>query len=439
MKVCVVGLGYIGLPTATLAAAAGHEVIGIDTAARVVESINRGNPHIHEPGLSQLVKEVVRKGTLRAQTNVCDADVFLVAVPTPITDDKCADLSYVRQALLSVVPQLQEGSLFIIESTIPPGCTEDVVIPILQESDLTAGADFYVAHCPERVIPGDIMHELVNNDRVVGGVDPESAERARRFYATFVKGAIYTTGLREAELTKLAENAYRDVNIAFANELATVCERLGVNPWEVIRMANRHPRVNILNPGPGVGGHCIAVDPWFLVEACPREARLIATAREVNDKRPERIANQVATEVLNKCKVDRPVVACLGLTYKADVCDLRGSPSLEVAACLARKGFEIRTCDPYADGKSPFSCLPVEEAVDGADALVLLVDHKEYTELDVEGLKELMRHRIVIDTKGVWNPSSNRDAVASLSKDHPDAGQEAAAREMVDGSWSNSA
>lgn len=426
MDVCVVGLGYIGLPTATLVAAAGHRVIGVDTNPAIVNSINRGKPHIQEPGLGELVEDVVRRGLLVAQQTVTNADVFLIAVPTPITDDKTADLSYVRQASLSVVPYIGEGSLFIIESTIPPGCTEDVVIPILQESDLIAGRDFYVAHCPERVIPGNVIHELVHNDRIVGGVNTESAEKAKRFYATFVDGDIYTTGLKEAELTKLAENAYRDVNIAFANELAAICEKLTINVWDVVRMANRHPRVDILSPGPGVGGHCIAVDPWFLVETCPRETRLISAAREVNDRRPERIASQIAAE-MTRCNIDKPVVACLGLTYKADVCDLRGSPSLDVAAHLAKRGFEVRICDPYANGDSPVECVSLEEAVDGADALVLLVDHKEYVRLDVEALTELMRHRIVIDTKGVWNaPSDDEDEILT------DEQLEVTARELVD-------
>lgn len=426
MNVCVVGLGYIGLPTATLVAAAGHKVIGVDTNPAIVDSINRGTPHIQEPGLGELVEDVVRRGLLVAQQTPADADVFLVAVPTPITDDKTADLSYVRQATLSVVPHIRQGSLFIIESTIPPGCTADIVIPILQESGLVAGKDFYVAHCPERVIPGNVIHELIHNDRIVGGVNPKSAEMARQFYATFVDGDVYTTGLNEAELTKLAENAYRDVNIAFANELAAICEKLAINVWDVVRMANRHPRVDILSPGPGVGGHCIAVDPWFLIETCPRETRLIAAAREVNDRRPERIASQVAAE-MTKYEIDKPVVACLGLTYKADVCDLRGSPSLDVAAHLAKKGFEVRICDPYANGDSPVDCVSLKEAVDGADALVLLVDHKEYISLDVEALTEFMRHRIVIDTKGVWNHSNGDEHVTP-----PEDDLEASAQKLVD-------
>lgn len=407
MKVCVVGLGYIGLPTATLAAIAGHEVTGVDTNPAVVRALNEGVPHIHEPGLADLVRDAVADGRLKASEKVVQADVYIVAVPTPIKGDKTADLSFVEQASLSITPYLHEGSLFIVESTIPPGCTDDTIIPILEESDLIAGRDFYVAHCPERVIPGRVVYELVNNDRIIGGFTSESAQAAKSFYSTFVKGSIYTTGLKEAELTKLAENAYRDVNIAFANELALICEKLGIDVWEVVRMANRHPRVSILNPGPGVGGHCIAVDPWFLVETCPDETRLISAARKVNDNRPERIAGIVASEV-SKTKVERPVVVCLGLTYKADVCDLRGSPSMAVVSSLVQQGYEVRVCDPYANGESPYKCLPIREAAMGADAVVLLVDHKEYLSLDMNALAGLMRHRIFIDTKGVWNlPSSN--------------------------------
>lgn len=406
MKVCVVGLGYIGLPTATLVASAGHEVVGVDTNPAIVRAINNGVPHIHEPGLADLVRDEVAKGRLKARESVVEADVYIVAVPTPINEDKTADLSYVRQASMSVVPFLQEGSLFIVESTIPPGCTEDVIIPILEESEYKAGVDFFVAHCPERVIPGKVMHELVHNDRIVGGITPDSGELAKRFYATFVEGSIFTTGLKEAELTKLAENAYRDVNIAFANELALICEKLGIDVWDVVKLANRHPRVQILNPGPGVGGHCIAVDPWFLVETCPAETRLISTARKVNDNRPERIAGIVASEVA-KCEVERPVIVCLGLTYKADVCDLRGSPSVDVVSNLKQKGFEVRVCDPYANGQSPYKCVPVKDAVAGADAVVLLVDHKEYLSMNIENLVETMRNKVIIDTKGVWKlPSS---------------------------------
>ncbi len=403
MKICVVGLGYIGLPTATLAASVGHEVVGVDTNESIVEAVNSAAPHIRgETGLDELVKQVVETGNLVASSTMVEADVFLVAVPTPITETKKADLSYVIAASESVAPFLRKGNLFVVESTIPPGCTKELIIPILEKCGLQAGTDFSVAHCPERVIPGNILYELVNNDRVIGGMDALSAQRAKEFYSTFVKGDIFTTGLIEAELTKLAENAYRDVNIAFANELALICETLGINVWEVIRLANRHPRVNILKPGPGVGGHCIAVDPWFLVEKCPRETRLIAAARHVNDDRPERIAAMVQAEI-TKLNLDKATVACLGLTYKADVDDMRGSPSVAVIASLIRKGYEVRVCDPYACEESLYKCVPIHEAVKGADALVLLVDHKEYRELDLEQVRKLMRHDIIIDTRGVWN------------------------------------
>ena len=402
MKVCIVGLGYIGLPTATLAAIAGNEVIGVDVNSQIVETLNNAKPHIQEPGLADLVKMAVLRGNLKAQSLPVEADVFMVSVPTPITEEKTADLEYVRQATLSVVPYIRHDSLFIIESTIPPGCTEEVVIPILEQSGLTAGADFHVAHCPERVLPGNLVYELVHNDRVIGGVNISSAKAAKEFYATFVKGEIFTTGLKEAELCKLTENAYRDVNIAFANELAAICEKLGVDVWEVIQLAKRHPRVNILNPGPGVGGHCIAVDPWFLVEACPDETKLIAAARHVNDDRPKRVVAQVEAEI-DKLGIDKPVIAALGLTYKADVGDMRCSPALEIVSMLKEKGYEVRPCDPFAASEEEFGCVPVSKAVDGADALVLLVDHEEYLNLDVETLQGSMRHKMIIDTKGVWN------------------------------------
>jgi len=401
MKVCVVGLGYIGLPTATLAAAVGHDVVGVDVNPDVVSSLNAGMPHIKEPGLSELLRDVVGQGRLRACRECVTADVFIVAVPTPITDRKTADLSYVECAARSVAPFLRSDSLFVIESTIPPGCTQRDIVPILELCGLRAGVDFHVAHCPERVIPGRVLHELVQNDRVIGGVNRESALAAKRFYSTFVEGDMLLTGLTEAELTKLAENAYRDVNIAFANELALVSEKLGVDVWEVIQMANRHPRVSVLSPGPGVGGHCIAVDPWFLVEACPNETGLMATARAVNDTRPEHVAAHIIEETHGH-GIDRPVVACLGLTYKANVDDLRGSPSLTVISKLVEAGCEVRVCDPYVNGQNPYRCLSVDQAVQGADALVLLVDHKEFVELDLARARSQMRNDIIIDTRGAW-------------------------------------
>lgn len=402
MKVCVVGLGYIGLPTATLSASAGHEVIGVDTNQTVVDSVNDARSHIaEEDGLNELVLSTVKSGNLRASTEMVSADIYLVAVPTPITKSKKADLNYVVSASKAVAGVLTEGSLFVVESTIPPKCTEDTIIPILETSGLKAGIDFYVAHCPERVIPGKILYELENNDRVIGGVNPKSAELAKEFYATFVKGEIFTTGLTEAELTKLSENAYRDVNIAYANELALVCETLGVDVWEVVRLANRHPRVNILSPGPGVGGHCIAVDPWFLVETCPQETRLMKASREVNDDRPERIAATLATR-LAALGIDKPTVACLGLTYKANVSDMRESPAVAVVSSLMRRGFVLRVCDPYACATSLYKCMDVEDAVEGADALVLLVDHDEYKKLNVDELAGKMRNKVIVDTRGVW-------------------------------------
>ena len=402
MKVCVVGLGYIGLPTATLAASAGNEVIGVDTNQSIVDSINGAHSHITEAGLNELVVEVVTKGNLKAQTEVAKADIYLVAVPTPITEPrKKADLNYVVSAAKSVAKVISKGCLFIIESTIPPKCTEETIVPLLEESGLKAGEDFFVAHCPERVIPGRILYELENNDRVIGGLNQKSAEMAREFYATFVKGEIFTTGLTEAELTKLSENAYRDVNIAYANELALICETLGVDPWDVIRLANRHPRVNILTPGPGVGGHCIAVDPWFLVEKCPQETRLIAAARDVNDDRPERIAAAISAR-LTALNIDKPTVACLGLTYKANVADMRESPAVAVVSSLMRRGFVVKMCDPYANSESSYKLMSVDDAVTGADALVLLVDHDEYKALDPRELAKKMRNQVILDTRGVW-------------------------------------
>ena len=415
-SISVVGLGYIGLPTAAVLACAGHEVVGVEISASIVDTVNRGEVHIVEPDLDGLVRGAVLSGRLRATLEPEPADTFVIAVPTPFKGDHVPDLGYVEQAARKIAPCLRPGNLVILESTSPVGTTEilagwlaqerpDLRIPKAGEVD----ADIFVAYCPERVLPGRIVSELVSNDRIVGGLTPACATRARRVYETFVRGQCIETDARTAEMTKLTENAFRDVNIAFANELSLICDRLGIDVWELIALANRHPRVNILNPGPGVGGHCIAVDPWFIVDAAPEAARLIRTAREVNDGKPEWVIAKVE-EAVSSARQRRPgevVVACLGLAFKANIDDLRESPSLEITRHLVERGLADRTLvvEPYLEQMPPMLAghasaefATLEAALVGADVIVLLVDHLQF--------KDVPRHRLegksVIDTRGLW-------------------------------------
>ena len=292
-NVCVIGLGYIGLPTATLIANNGFKVYGMDPVERVVETVNRGEIHIVEPGLAAYVKKAVSSGNLHADVKPHEADVFILAVPTPFKGDKEPDLSFVESATREIAPFVKEGNLIILESTSPVGTTEKVQKWVLEERTDLVGKNLYFAHCPERVLPGKIVEELPHNDRIIGGIDAESTKKTVEFYGHFVTGALLSTDARTAEMAKLTENSFRDVNIAFANELSIICDKLGIDVWELIRLANRHPRVNILQPGPGVGGHCIAVDPWFIVDSAPRDARLIRVAREVNDSKPHVVMEKV--------------------------------------------------------------------------------------------------------------------------------------------------
>ncbi len=408
-KVVVVGLGYIGLPTAALIARSGSKVLGIDVNAEVVDTINSGRIHIEEVDLDGLVQGVVQRGTLRASLSVEKADTFIIAVPTPLREEHRPDISYVLQAAAAIAPVLEVGNLVILESTSPVGTTEQVcevlarLRPDLKVPGLTVETpDIFVAYCPERVLPGRILIELVNNDRCIGGITPRCARKAMLFYRQFVRGECVTTTARAAEMVKLVENSFRDVNIAFANELSMVAQRMGIDVWDVIQLANRHPRVNILQPGPGVGGHCIAVDPWFLVAGDPETTPLIRTAREVNDKKTDYVI-QRACEVIDAAP-DGPV-ALFGLAFKPNIDDFRESPAVKVAVALARKyGPRIQIVEPYAQG------LPMEFAGTGAvladldDALaecgvfILLVDHDVFKSVPASE----RGGKIVYDTRGIW-------------------------------------
>jgi len=409
-NVTMVGLGYIGLPTAAIMASRGLQVVGLDVNQSAVDTINAGGVHIVEPDLDIVVRSVVTTGNLRATTKAETSDAFLIAVPTPFKEQHTPDLAYIKAAATAIAPVLEKGNLIVLESTSPVGTTEKLAAWLSEERpDLSfphqAGnqADVNLAYCPERVLPGYVLQELVNNDRIIGGMSDKCSERATELYKTFVKGDCLPTTARTAELCKLTENAYRDVNIAFANEMSLVCEELGVNVWELIALANRHPRVSILQPGPGVGGHCIAVDPWFIVDSVPNSAKLIKTAREVNDGKP----HHVISRVLSKAeRFKNPRIACFGLAFKADIDDLRESPAVDICINLAKQlDGTILVVEPnikeLTKGISEYdnvSLVSIEEALKQADIVLGLVDHKEFRALSRESLVE----KVVIDTRGMW-------------------------------------
>jgi UDP-N-acetyl-D-mannosaminuronic acid dehydrogenase len=410
-EVCVIGLGYIGLPTAAIIARAKCRVTGVDVSLEVVETINRGEIHIEEVDLDGLVRGVVQRGSLRASTEVVPADVFVIAVPTPFAKDgnHTPDLSYVMAAATSLAAVLKKGDVVILESTCPVGTTEilrDRLAALrsdLKLPGLTAEtADIAIAYCPERVLPGRILEELTHNDRSIGGITPRCARKALAFYKLFVRGTCVTTDARSAELTKLVENAYRDVNIAFANELSMIADRIGLDVWEVIRLANRHPRVNILQPGPGVGGHCIAVDPWFIVSSAPEEAKVIRTARSVNDAKMNHVLAQ-ATQLIESNPGVR--VAVLGLAFKANIDDLRESPARFIAVRLARQfGERISIVEPHI-AALPFEfsgtgarLIDLDTALEACGILVVLVDHDVFRAVPLEE----RAHAVVYDTRGIW-------------------------------------
>lgn len=476
MKVCVIGLGYIGFPTSCVVAKAGHEVVGVDINTEIIDKLNHGKLHIvNEDGLADIAWEVFKSGRLRVTTEPEPADVFILAVPTPYrktshrtsnqaphrevsadtgrisctgtaatippsssrvvdSSDLCgaeparevpgalpsydgsagvqenewafgADLSFVEAAAQEIVPYLRPGNLVVVESTVPPGTTETLVCRILEEgTHLVCGQDIYVVHAPERVLPGRILKELTENDRIVGGINEESTKRAVAFYRTFVRGQVMGTDATTAEMVKLMENTFRDVNIALANEFALICERLGINVFEAIALANRHPRVKILKPGPGVGGHCIAVDPYFIVEAAPEQAKLIRLARQINSSMPYHVLSlfgEIADEA-KRAGVPVGKVVALGASYKPDVGDERESPAVEVANLISAKGYQVFIHDPYI---ARFNQEPLGELLKGADLLVMLTDHTVYQqELNPVAVKEVMRQPRVLDTRGFFGP-----------------------------------
>ncbi len=419
-NLCVIGLGYIGLPTASMFAANGLNVLGIDINPAIVETLQNGGLHIHEPGLGEAVQQAVRTGRLRVAIRPEPADAFIIAVPTPFEEKdfgvfngekyKKADMSAVAAAAESIVPHLRPGNLVVLESTSPPRTTTDLVAPILEKSGLKAGVDFYLAYSPERVLPGQILRELVENARVIGGITPESAQAGRDLYAVFVKGEIILTDATTAEMVKLMENTYRDVNIAIANEFARLAERLGVDVWEAISLANRHPRVKILSPGPGVGGHCISVDPWFLVEAAPDITPLIQRARHVNDSQPHHVF-ELVERALGGLRGRR--ITALGLAYKPNVDDLRESPAIEVVRLLQEAGANVKCFEPF----KPNADLPgltltptLEAALAGTEALILLVGHTQFREMNPLHVAAQTSARLAIDTVNGWPAQAWKEA-----------------------------
>ena len=415
--ISMIGLGYIGLPTATLFAARKKKVIGVDVNPHAVDTINQGKIHIVEPELDMLVHSAVTEGYLRATLQPEPADAFLIAVPTPFTDGRKPDLSYIEAAAKAIAPVLAKGNLVILESTSPVGTTEKLADWLAQaRPDLTfpqqtaEAADIQIAYCPERVLPGRVVHELVSNDRVIGGMTRKATELAQALYKTFVEGDLVPTNARTAEMCKLTENSFRDVNIAFANELSMICDKLNINVWELIALANRHPRVNILQPGAGVGGHCIAVDPWFIVDTTPNEARLIRTAREVNDHKPEWVLDKVKAAIADALAA-KPgstmadiKVACLGLAFKPDIDDLRESPAVEITQHIGQLGCQVLAVEPNIEvlpeklNASNLGLLPLDAALASADVVCVLVKHRPF----IEASSAIRQHTKAIDAVGLF-------------------------------------
>jgi UDP-N-acetyl-D-mannosaminuronic acid dehydrogenase len=425
-KICILGLGYIGLPTASTFAAHGVKVLGVDVNPHIVETLRRGEIHIHEPGLRDTVQAALTSGNFSVSTQPEEADAFIIAVPTPFHQNKfgdyngqqfkLADMGAVQSATEAIVPFLRKGNLVVLESTSPPRTTMELVAPILARSGLEAGRDFYLAYSPERVLPGQILRELIENARVIGGITPESAKAGADLYSIFVKGEIIQTDATTAEMVKLMENTYRDVNIAIANEFARLADKFGVDVWEAISLANRHPRVKILSPGPGVGGHCISVDPWFFVESAPELTPLIYTSRKVNDAQPHYVVG-LAKRALGSLKAKR--IAALGLAYKPDVDDLRESPAVEVVHLLQDGGAQVKAWEPFkpdANLEGIHMASSLNDALKDSDAILLLVRHTEFINLKPADIASKTKARAIIDTVNGWNVKEWQSAGFTVSR-----------------------
>jgi UDP-N-acetyl-D-mannosaminuronic acid dehydrogenase len=393
-KIVVIGTGYVGLPLAIMLARSGYEVIGVDIEENVVNAINEGVLHLAEEEINRIFRELQVRKNLHAQKTPCEADVFIISVPTPLDEKKrVADLSQVNGAIDSISSYLRSGNLVIVESTVPPLTCRNIISPLIEKTGLKVGKDIFLCHCPERILPGDVFEEIVHNDRVLGGLDGKAAEMAREIYASFVKGNLYLTDDVTAELVKLMENTCRDVNIALANEFAAVAEGLGVNILQAIEFANKHPRVDILKPGIGAGGHCIPVDPWFIKEVDPVNSRLIHTARLINDEIPHKIAARIRKALKD---IKNPRIVTLGITYKPDTYDTRNSPALQIINLLREDGYQVAAYDPVVEG---YQYTSIKEVAAGADCLVVLAEHRsikeELAHMENE-IKKVMSHPLVL-------------------------------------------
>jgi UDP-N-acetyl-D-mannosaminuronic acid dehydrogenase len=405
-RICVIGQGYIGIPTAMVLANEGFKVVGVDKDLKKIEILKQKKIPFHEKEFNEYSQKIFKEKQFIASTNVVPADVFIICVPTPFTQDKKCDYRYVKDATQSIVPVLKKGNLIILESTVPSGTCEDILIPILEQSGLNARDDFFVSHAPERLLPGNILHEIIHNDRIIGGIDEKSTQMTFDIYKTFCKGKIFLTNAKTAEMCKLMENTYRDVNIALANEFALICKSLNINTYEAIDLANQHPRVNILNPGPGVGGHCIPIDPWFIVEKAPILAKIIHEARDINDKMPTFVVQEVL-KMLDGIK--NPSVTILGVAYKPNVDDARETPSRYIIEDLEEKGIKIKITDPLVKHFA-YPLLSTEESVKDSDCIIYVVDHKLFQKIDPTQIEHLMRTKQIFICGNYGNIKKWKDA-----------------------------
>jgi UDP-N-acetyl-D-mannosaminuronic acid dehydrogenase len=393
MKVCIMGQGYIGLPTAALFSRSHCEVVGVDINEEIIGNLNKGIIHIEEPGIADIIKKSVKNNTYKASLTPEKADAFIITVPTPyIIENYSCDLSYVITACETIIPYLEKGNTVIIESTIAPMSTDETIKPIFEKAGFTIGKDLYLAHCPERVLPGRILEELVHNDRIIGGVTPDCSVKASEVYGQFVEGNLMLTEAKNAELSKCMENTFRDVNIALANELTKICAEIGVNALDVIKMANKHPRVNLHSPGPGVGGHCLAIDPYFIYAKAPETAKIIKLARDTNNSMPEFVCKYVR-KIISTGKI-----AVLGISYKGNTGDDRESPAYEIIAELESDGYEIAIHDPHIKRDDLVS---LADAIHGADLILILCDHNEFKHPDYELISKKMKKPVIFDTKDI--------------------------------------
>lgn len=399
MKICIMGQGYIGLPTAALFTRSHCEVVGVDINEKIIENLNKGIIHIEEPGITDIIKNAINLKIYKASLTPEKADAFIITVPTPyISENYSCDLSYVITACETIIPYLEKGNTVIIESTIAPMSTDESIKPIFEKAGFTIGKDLYLAHCPERVLPGKIIHELVHNDRIIGGVTPECAVKASEVYGQFVEGNLMLTEAKTAELSKCMENTYRDVNIALANELAKICAEIGVNALDVIKMANKHPRVNLHSPGPGVGGHCLAIDPYFIYAKAPETAKIIKLARDTNNSMPDFVCENV------KKIIEKGKIAVFGVSYKGNTSDDRESPAYEIIAKLSTN-YEIAIYDPHIENPDFTS---FDEAVENADLILILCDHDEFKHLDYNFISKNMANPVIFDTKNIIKKVPNK-------------------------------